>query len=302
MPGTIAVGVDGTDHSRAAAGWAAAEAARRGMELCLVHASVRRPRAVVPADDAAARERWAADVLRDAGERAAKEFPGLTVITRQVAADPVPALIAEAAGADLLVLGSRGHGTVVGHLLGSVGLHVLRQATGPVVVVRGPRDDDRRGSGRYADGPADDPAPGEVVVGVQDLEERGAAVLDFAFAAAERLGTRLRAVRAWTVPPVFAWSPGSLWLAEEGEGMDERERGSLDEVLRPWRERHPAVDVAVHVETGSAAEVLLAHGAGAALVVVGRRLPGRHGVHRLGPVALAALHHAPGPVAVVPHP
>ncbi|MBZ4322892.1 universal stress protein [Streptomyces huiliensis] len=297
MPGTIAVGVDGNDHSLAAADWAAAEAARRGMELCLVHASVRRPRAVVSAEETEARERWAADVLHDAGERAAKNHPGLTVTTRQLAADPVPALIAEAAGADLLVIGSRGHGTVVGHLLGSVGLHVLRQATGPVVVVRGPRDDGWR-SRRYADGPAAD----EVVVGVQDLTELGAPVLDFAFAAAERTGARLRAVRAWTVPPVFAWSPGSLWLAEEGEGMDERERRGLDELLRPWRARHPAVDVATHTETGSAAQVLLTHGAGAALVVVGRRLPGRHGVHRLGPVALAALHHAPGPVAVVPHP
>ncbi|MGK5637481.1 universal stress protein [Streptomyces sp. URMC 126] len=302
MPGTIAVGVDGTEHSRAAADWAAAEAARRGMELCLVHASVRRPRTVMPAEDAAARERWAADVLQDAGERVAKTFPQLTVVTRQLAADPVPALIAEAAGADLLVLGSRGHGTVVGHLLGSVGLHVLRQATGPVVVVRGPRDGGGWGSRRYADGPADEPAAGEVVVGVQDLEERAAPVLDFAFAAAERLGARLRAVRAWTVPPVFAWSPGSLWLAEEDDGMAERERRGLDEALRPWRERHPRVDVAAYAETGSAAQVLLTHGAGAALVVVGRRLPGRHGVHRLGPVALAALHHAPGPVAVVPHP
>ncbi|WP_171169194.1 universal stress protein [Streptomyces sp. I05A-00742] len=293
MPGTITVGVDGTDHSLAAADWAAAEASRRGTGLCLAHAAVRRPRHVVPAGEAAARERRTADVLRDAGERVAKDFPELTVTTRLLPAEPIPALIAEAAGADLLVLGSRGHGTVVGHLLGSVGLHVLRHATGPVVVVRGP----------HGDGRAAGPGPaGDVVVGVQDLEERGAAVLDFAFAAAARRGARLRAVRAWTVPPVFAWSPGSYQLADEDGGMGGREEQGLGDALRPWRERHPRVEVVEHVDMGSAAQVLLAHSAGAELVVVGRRLPGGHGVHRLGPVALAALHHASCPVAVVPHP
>ena len=43
MPGTITVGLDGTDHALAAADWAANEATRRGMDLRLVHAWVWRP-------------------------------------------------------------------------------------------------------------------------------------------------------------------------------------------------------------------------------------------------------------------
>lgn len=52
-------------------------------------------------------------------------------------ADPVPTLVADAARAEMLVLGSRGYGTLAGYLVGSVSLHVLRQATRPVVMVRG---------------------------------------------------------------------------------------------------------------------------------------------------------------------
>ena len=37
---------------------------------------------------------------------------------------------------DLLVVGSRGHGTVVGMLLGSVSQHCVQHAGCPVVVVR----------------------------------------------------------------------------------------------------------------------------------------------------------------------
>ena len=45
-------------------------------------------------------------------------------------------LVAAARGADLLVVGSRGHVTLPGRLLGSVSEHVAARASCPVVVVR----------------------------------------------------------------------------------------------------------------------------------------------------------------------
>jgi nucleotide-binding universal stress UspA family protein len=54
-----------------------------------------------------------------------------------VMANAVRALLDASAGAELLVVGNRGHGGFVGALLGSVSQHCLHQATCPVVVVRG---------------------------------------------------------------------------------------------------------------------------------------------------------------------
>jgi nucleotide-binding universal stress UspA family protein len=49
---------------------------------------------------------------------------------------PVSALLDRAAGADLLVVGNRGHGGFTGMLLGSVSQHLVAHAPCPVVVVR----------------------------------------------------------------------------------------------------------------------------------------------------------------------
>ncbi|MFF4161243.1 universal stress protein [Streptomyces sp. NPDC001678] len=290
---TLTVGLEGTDHSLAAADWAAAEAARRGAALRLVHAWAPRPLDVPVAADAEVQRKWAEDVLKEGERRVTAAHPGLEVGTRLLSDDPVSALVAESARAGLLVLGSRGHGTLVGHLIGSVALRVLRQATGPVVLVRRPREDD-------AERPA---ATGEVVVGVPDADEAVVApALDLAFEAAAVRGARLRVVRAWTIPPVFAWSAGSSYLAAEAGGLEELQEQRLADVVRPWRERYPRVEVVEDVELGSAAEVLLARSGSACLLVVGRHAAGEHGVRRIGSVTHAALHHAPCPVAVAARP
>jgi nucleotide-binding universal stress UspA family protein len=44
---------------------------------------------------------------------------------------------ADSVDADLVILGSRGHGAIAGTVLGSVSLGVLHEAMRPVLVVRG---------------------------------------------------------------------------------------------------------------------------------------------------------------------
>lgn len=289
MPGTITVGLDGTDHALAAADWAAHEAARRGMDLRLVHAWVWRGTDTVYIGDRAMEERWVRNVLNEAEARVAKVYPDLNVTTELLVDDPVPTLVAEAARAEMLVLGSRGYGTLTGYLVGSVSLQVLRQATRPVVMVRGPRQTTvQQGFD-------------EVVVGVQEAEEAGGPVLEFAFAAAAERGATLRAVRAWSIPSVLSWSPGSMWLADQAGGLEPLHKEILADALGPWRQKYPDVDVIDHVEIGAASEVLLSNSSRASLVVVGRRTHDT-GLRRLGSVTHAVLHHAPGAVAVVPHP
>jgi nucleotide-binding universal stress UspA family protein len=64
--------------------------------------------------------------------------PGAVEARTAVVAGPAaPALLDAAAGADLLVVGSHGHGTFAGLLLGSVSLHCATHSPCPVVVVRG---------------------------------------------------------------------------------------------------------------------------------------------------------------------
>ena len=66
--------------------------------------------------------------------------PGEQVKIRTTAAEGSPArvLLDASQGAELLVVGSRGHGGFTEALLGSVSQHCVHHATCPVVVIRHP--------------------------------------------------------------------------------------------------------------------------------------------------------------------
>jgi nucleotide-binding universal stress UspA family protein len=69
--------------------------------------------------------------------------PGSGIPVRALVIEGVPAqvLLDAADGADLLVVGSRGHGGFTGALLGSVSQHCVHHAHCPVVVIRGKEQD-----------------------------------------------------------------------------------------------------------------------------------------------------------------
>lgn len=145
MAGRIVVGVDGSEHASAALRWAADEAKLRGSSLVALHAWVYLPQPplgspdllAVPVGDIAGDleiERGAAERTLDAalGELDA----GVAIERKLVDGDAAEAILEEAAGADLVVVGSRGHGGFKTALLGSVSNHVIQHAPCPVVVVR----------------------------------------------------------------------------------------------------------------------------------------------------------------------
>ncbi|WP_155059925.1 universal stress protein [Streptomyces blattellae] len=288
MKRPITAGVDGTEESLAALAWAAREAVRRGLPLRVVHAWRFQPHEAVDAGDAGSQAGWVRKAVAEAARTVIQQHPELDVTTDVLEGGPVDTLTAAAADAEMLVLGSRGHGRVVGFLLGSVGQQVIAGATGPVVLVRA------------GDEPAAEADGREVVVGQQGDPDDSAAVLRFAFETAAARGATVRAVRAWTLPPVFSYSPGSLKLLDEAGGLEPYEKKALAAAVQPWRDRFPDVAVAEHVEMGSAGQVLLDVAGQAQLMVVGRRARRSAVGARIGSVAHGVLHHAGCPVAVVP--
>jgi nucleotide-binding universal stress UspA family protein len=77
-------------------------------------------------------EQAVSEAVTDVAEGAAP----VKVTYKVVEGNAAQALLEESAGADLLVVGSRGHGGFVEALLGSTGQHCVHHATCPVVVIR----------------------------------------------------------------------------------------------------------------------------------------------------------------------
>jgi nucleotide-binding universal stress UspA family protein len=138
----IVVGVDGSESSRQAMRWAARQAQLTGARLDVV-ITWELPTsygwvAPYPADfNPAADAQKAADEEVSA---ALGTYPDVRVQTTIVEGHPAPTLVQASRGADLLVVGSRGHGEFAGMLIGSVSQHCASNAQCPVLVWRGPSD------------------------------------------------------------------------------------------------------------------------------------------------------------------
>ncbi|MFG1674393.1 universal stress protein [Micromonospora sp. NPDC049282] len=138
--GPIAVGVDGSASALRALALGFDEAQRRGGGLLAV-SSYRVPMPpygmeipLVSYDqDAASRD--AARDLDTALTPWRDKYPAVPVKTLTVAGSPAKNLIDVSRGAALLIVGSRGHGALVGSLLGSVGQQLLHHADCPVMIV-----------------------------------------------------------------------------------------------------------------------------------------------------------------------
>ena len=81
--------------------------------------------------------KFAERVLADTVSRATSGDLPSPVTQEVLEGDAAAVLIRESAGAELLVVGSRGHGGLAEAILGSVGQHCVHHAACPVVIVRG---------------------------------------------------------------------------------------------------------------------------------------------------------------------
>ena len=135
----IVVGVDGSDEAGAALAFAVEEARLHRLPLRVVRAwepsaSTYAGEVFAATDDGfVAGERRAADVLREVLERVPHDDVRVEAVA--VEGHAASALLEQAAGADLLVVGTRGRGATTRLLLGSVSGEVAHKARCPVTIV-----------------------------------------------------------------------------------------------------------------------------------------------------------------------
>ncbi|MEU2779045.1 universal stress protein [Streptomyces sp. NPDC007162] len=301
MTRTVTVGLDGSPESRAAAEWAAREAELLELPLKLVHVwePMPAPMAQAPLLGPETQQRWTERIPREAAEGLRLRHPGLDVSTEQVSGRPADVLVGAADDAELLVLGSRALGGIGGFMVGSVGLSVVAHAERPVVLVRA----GEQAADEHETDPVGSPSAATpfrpVVLGL-DIDSPDDDLIAFALAAAARRDTSLRVVHGWN-PPSYYDTYGvatDLGLREEPA---QQESTALTEILRPWREKFPAVEVIEQSHYGTPGNHLVDASREACLVVVGRRTRRGPLGTRIGSVTHTVLHHSTAPVAIVPH-
>lgn len=283
----LVVGVDGSQESENAVIWATAEAQRRGADLVIIY-GLHLPVVTVPFGGAVVLpptdelEKYARSVLKAAAGTASAAAPELEVRTELELRPPADALLTASADADLVVVGSRGLSSLGAVFLGSVSTRVAAGASCPTVVI--PPDADPTASA------------GPIVVGV-DGSAHSDAALEFAVQQADRLGTTVVAVHAYTLS-LAAVPITDPELAEElGQAQRHEAESLVAEALSRVGDRGDLVSSRIVI--ANAGEALIEAGRDAAMTVVGSRGRGGFVGMLLGSVSQAVLHHAHHPVAVV---
>jgi nucleotide-binding universal stress UspA family protein len=301
----IVVGVDGSDQSYCALAWAAREARQRRVPLHVVtaytvpvFAASSMDAGYATLDDAVIRE-GAEAVL----EQAVARVKGMDVeVLGSVETGDVAGVLLELSEqAELVVVGTRGRGGFMGRLLGSVSSAVPAHAKCPSVTI--PLSCAPRLEGVDIEPPKTREAtvrPEDVekvvLVGVDGSEQARAATL-VAAEQASRWGLPLRVVCA--LPPFtgsLAWVPAPL----DREALYADIKAQLDAGVA-WLSSHfPGLRITGEVQDGAPVELLIEATGKAELLVMGTRGRGGFAGMLLGSTSQGVLHHARGPVMVVP--
>ncbi len=284
MAGRIVTGVDGSQGSRRALAWAAAEAAARDAVLqpVIVWQGSLPVYDDQPAEKASLLEQLLADVVGQA--------PAIATDPLVVRGDPAQVLCERSAAADLLVVGSRGHGGFPGLALGSVGVKCAHHSRCPLVIVRNGRAGGERGRIR------------RILAGTDGSRESRRA-LAWAVDEAALRGASVEAVEVWQDPygGDMSLELNMEHFREERLVLLEQAEERLAATVAVAAARHSGLDVVPVICQGyDPAQLLCERSAEADLLVVGSR--GRGGFARLllGSVGSTCAQHSKCPVAIIP--
>jgi nucleotide-binding universal stress UspA family protein len=136
--GRIVVGIDGSAASKEALLWAArqAELTHESLEIITTWDWPPTYGWAIPFPDGFDPENGVQTMVEKAASDVRTRYPDIGITTRALQGHPAPILVEASKGADLLVVGSRGHGEFVGMLIGSVSEYCTTNAHCPVLVHR----------------------------------------------------------------------------------------------------------------------------------------------------------------------
>ena len=291
----ILVGIDGSANAAAALAWAVSESQARGASVEAVYVWHEPSMAYSAADSAPGYippvagdiEEMAQHILDDT-LKTIPDVHDVKIGLRGASGAPVDILThaAEEPDVAMTALGTRGHGGVVGLVLGSVSHAMTHHSRKPLAIIPGSwLDTDSQQSKQ------------RIVVGVDGSQESKLA-LRWAVAEAAARSVSVEAVMVWSTPsPVLpAHLPlGARRLADQESKVEETLRAVVASVATD------GVDVECTVLSGHPAAALLARAGTAQLLVVGSRGLGRAHETIAGSVSHACTHHASLPVVVVPN-
>ena len=287
--GRILVGVDGSEPSKDALLWAADQA--RGTESVLHVVSVGDhslpPTSAEPQPETPDRLENQRQRLGNLVTDVLGASPEIEVRVDVVKSHPGPALVDLAQGADLLVVGSRGHGTIAGILLGSVSLHCAARSPCPVVV-------HRRRSGEGSSPVDRSSTTNRIVVAVDGSASSNGAAL-WAAHQGELKASVLEMVTAWHWGAFSEWAPAS---PEDEYDPEEGAQGVLEETARIVRAACPTVEVLSRIINGPPGGAVVEASREADLLVVGSSRHGEVAGMLLGSVSEHCATHAHCPVLV----
>jgi nucleotide-binding universal stress UspA family protein len=285
LPKKILLATDGSEDARLAARAAAKLGDKTGAELHVVHAWQSVPYPVIDADyyEEGARR------LLDEETEFVSDAGAVVKEAHLVMGPPVDVILdlAEGIGADLIVVGSRGHGMFGRLILGSVSEGVVHHATRPVLVLRG-------GEGAWP--------PERVVIG-DDGSEAAKKAGEMASSIGEFFGARGVLVRAYPELPEADRVGRTLdpRAVDDALRHAERELHERTEELGRLAGRRPRIGIAAGDAAVAILEEARERDEAATLIAVGSRGLGLAKRLRLGSVSTKVLRAAEGPVLVYPH-
>lgn len=222
------------------------------------------------------------EIVAHAAEHVHKEYPALTVRTEVFEGDPRNAIELYESLASVVVLGSRGLGSVRAVVLGSVSFWATRHLTVPTVIVR-PTDTERMS------------IPRRIAVGISS-DSNSEMTLEAAFAMAARRDCPLTIANA-------AWDSdahGSHWQQLVESDVDPQRRRVVTGLAAQVARDYPDVVYSVVFARGQVDRFLASLGHTHSVVILGRRTSTLLDYIGLGTVASAVVEHAVGATMIIP--